>query len=278
MCLAYWEKKKKKKNPAHFTLASLLLEVSVNVNCYLIHLPPFGCSPLSQSQSGFRPNDSCHTALTKLCDNWLSVVGAVFLGLKKAFDFVNHDILLKTWSLYTWNSPSVSIFKSYLYLRTQCVYVNGEYSTEGIVRFWFPHGSILGPFLLYLYQWSRHAHHKRHSALRHVCGWHFAECISHKCSFCLEKTLQTSIYELCEWCSKNAMVRRQMLTRQTAHYTNGKQDKCSQQHNLFFTFLINFLNIINTHQNCHTYTVSNKKTPCMPTNATVHRHGELTVT
>ena len=43
---------------------------------------------LCQSQSGFRPQHSCHTALAKLCDNWLSainnseVVSAVFLDLK----------------------------------------------------------------------------------------------------------------------------------------------------------------------------------------------------
>ena len=51
--------------------------------------------------TGFRPQRSCHTALAKLCDNWLSainnseVVGAVCLDLKKAFDLVNHNILLK---------------------------------------------------------------------------------------------------------------------------------------------------------------------------------------
>ena len=46
---------------------------------------------LSQLQSGIRPNHTCHTALTKLCNNWLSainnpqVVGDVFLDLKKCF-------------------------------------------------------------------------------------------------------------------------------------------------------------------------------------------------
>ena len=86
---------------------------------------------LCQSQSGFRPQHSCHTALAKLCDNWLSainnseVVGAVFLDLKKAFDLVNHNILLKKLSLYTANSPFVSLFKSYLELRSQSVYANG---------------------------------------------------------------------------------------------------------------------------------------------------------
>ena len=78
---------------------------------------------LCQSQSGFRTRHSCHTALAKQCDNWPSaiknseVVGAVFLDLTKAFDLVNHNLLLKTLSLCTDNSPSVSLFKSYLEIR-----------------------------------------------------------------------------------------------------------------------------------------------------------------
>ena len=49
-----------------------------------------------------------------------------FLDLKKAFDLVNHNILLKKLSVYTANSPFVSLFKSYLELRPQSVYVNGD--------------------------------------------------------------------------------------------------------------------------------------------------------
>ena len=47
-------------------------------------------------QSRFRSKRSCHTALSVMCDVWLSaidrseIVGAVFLDFKKAFDLVDH--------------------------------------------------------------------------------------------------------------------------------------------------------------------------------------------
>ena len=81
----------------------------------------------------------------------LLTTGAVFLDLKKAFDFVDHIILLNKLSLYTTNSPFVSLFKSYLELRSQSVYVKGEYSNEGIVRCGIPQGSILGPLLFSIF-------------------------------------------------------------------------------------------------------------------------------
>ena len=48
-----------------------------------------------QKQSGFKPNHSCHTALTELIDTWLSEIsinklcGALFTDFAKAFDVIN---------------------------------------------------------------------------------------------------------------------------------------------------------------------------------------------
>ena len=72
-------------------------------------------------QSGFRRQRSCHTALIRLCDTWLSAVnktqvaGAVFLDLKRAFDLVDHSIRLrKITFVCLQNLSTVSFLTSYL--------------------------------------------------------------------------------------------------------------------------------------------------------------------
>ena len=90
-------------------------------------------------QSGFRENHSCYTAINALTNTWLESIetqkltGAVFLDFKKAFDLVNHDILLKKLSLYLQNNDSLIFFTSYLSSRLQFVSINCKNSSLGNV-------------------------------------------------------------------------------------------------------------------------------------------------
>ena len=113
---------------------------------------------LTESQSGFRPNHSTSTALISAVNLWLANMdagklnGSVFIDLKKAFDTVDHNILLrKLRCCYGVNGNALQLLKSYLTDRTQRCYVNGVLSTEQDVSCGIPQGSILGPLLFIIY-------------------------------------------------------------------------------------------------------------------------------
>ena len=78
------------------------------------------------------------------------VVG-VFLDFSKAFDTVNHDILLQILYHYGIRGVALKWFRSYLSDRYQYVTFNGTESTKQIIKCGVPQGSILGPLLFLIY-------------------------------------------------------------------------------------------------------------------------------
>ena len=113
---------------------------------------------LSRSQSGFRNSYSTDTAVICVSDFILEelgkgkYVGAVLVDLKKAFDTVDHKILLKKLFCYGIRGASFSWFESYLSNRVQCTVLDDTTSTfmeEG--AYGVPQGSVLGPLLFLLY-------------------------------------------------------------------------------------------------------------------------------
>ena len=112
---------------------------------------------LSPAQFGFRKNHSTSTCILALLDKIYKnmdgnkLTGVVFLDLKKAFDTVDHGILLKKLKIYNIDDSSILWFKNYLSDRYQSVKVQGKKSDKRLVSTGVPQGSILGPLLFILY-------------------------------------------------------------------------------------------------------------------------------
>ena len=108
-------------------------------------------------QSGFRSCFSTDTALTYLSDKIRFnmdqglYTGVILLDLQKAFDTVDHVILLKKLKAIGACDSAVNWFNSYLSDRKQFVDVKGCLSTASDVTCGVPQGSILGPLLFTIY-------------------------------------------------------------------------------------------------------------------------------
>ena len=78
-------------------------------------------------------------------------VGAVFLDLRKAFDTVNHNVLISKLSSFNFSNNALKWSESYLMNRIQCVNVRNQKSSALDTLTGVPQGSILGPLLFSLY-------------------------------------------------------------------------------------------------------------------------------
>ena len=76
---------------------------------------------------------------------------ALFIDLKKAFDTVDHEILLAKLDSYGLKGKELNWFKSYLENRRQYCKVNGKVSKTEVVNCGVPQGSCLGPLLFLVY-------------------------------------------------------------------------------------------------------------------------------
>ena len=112
---------------------------------------------LFEFQSGFRKGFSTETCLIHLSDfiriqnDKGNLVGMVLLDLQKAFDTVDHSILLMKLKALGLSSDILNWFKSYLSDRQQLVDISGTFSSTKTVTCGVPQGSILGPLLFLIY-------------------------------------------------------------------------------------------------------------------------------
>ena len=112
---------------------------------------------VSNFQTGFRPGHSTITTLLQMCDNWYEnmdngkLTGVVFINIRKAFDSIDHSILLKKLAYYGVSQVEFTWFQSYLANRQQQCQVNNSLSDKREIICGVPQGSILGPLLFFIY-------------------------------------------------------------------------------------------------------------------------------
>lgn len=112
---------------------------------------------ITKAQYGFQKNRSTDQALLHIKDtiidnieNRLYTLG-LFLDLRKAFDTVQHDILLRKLEYCGIRGVALQLLQSYLENRYQYVKIEEMSSNKLVIRYGVPQGSIMGPLLFLIY-------------------------------------------------------------------------------------------------------------------------------
>ena len=112
---------------------------------------------LSPFQCGFRSNHSTEFAAIAFSDyirrgmDHGLLTGAVFIDLHKAFDYVDHEILINKLVSYGLKDIELNWFRNYLTDRKQLVSFGKEFSDPCLITSGVLQGSILGPLLFVLF-------------------------------------------------------------------------------------------------------------------------------
>ena len=118
---------------------------------------PFVEKFLSPYISGYRKGHNAQYALTIMIEKWKQSVdnggyaGGILTDLSKAFDTINHELLIAKMHAYGFDKPALSLISDYLSNRWQRTKINLEFSTWSELLRGMPQGSVLGPKFFNVY-------------------------------------------------------------------------------------------------------------------------------
>ena len=181
---------------------------------------------LSEKQNGFRKHRSTLGSIVNFTSDIFEAINdrkftlATFIDLKKAFDTVNHKILLEKLFLAGIKGKALNLLSNYLDNRFQKTISNGTFSKFNRITCGVPQGSILGPlfFLIYI------------NDLQGVLGDNFFHLYADDTViYCMDENvklaelkLQVILNRFSKWCAINALT---INTNKTKTMLFGSRNK-----------------------------------------------------
>ena len=168
------------------------------------------CSKLlKENQFGFRGNrntiQAILTMVEEIKENFHvkdNVTKCTFLDLKKAFDTVDHNLLLQKCQRYGIRGKILEIVKSYLSDRKQFTFLNGQKSSRADVKCGVPQGSILGPLLFILYINDIEVFSKNSSTILYADDTVLKSCDNKEA---IDEEHETEILKINAWLRRNKL-------------------------------------------------------------------------